>query len=68
MRPAVHFVGFKPDQRYANAVLVWGLPDFIHPGWDRRAAREIADVDTVVFAKGGADQTPRSRSYDDPGQ
>ena len=36
----VHFVGFR-DDRYWNACRVFGLPDFIHRRWDKRAAREI---------------------------
>lgn len=66
LRPALHFVGFKRDQRYQNAVAVFGPPDFLHPGWDMRAQREIADIDTVIFAKGPADQQPRRMSYSDP--
>lgn len=49
MRAALHFVGFRND-RYWNAVRVFGRPDFIHRRWDRRAQREIADGDTVLFA------------------
>ena len=47
----VHFVGFR-DDRYINAVRVFGRPDFVHPRWDERARREIADGDTVIFATG----------------
>lgn len=54
-RRAIHFVGFR-DDRYISAVRVWGLPDFIHYVWDRRAQRDIAPGDTVVFAKGEFDQ------------
>lgn len=64
MRPAVHFVGFR-DDRYTAAVRVWGQPDFIHRGWDRRAQREIADIDTIVFADGPHDQQQRTKSFDD---
>ncbi|TPW26048.1 hypothetical protein FJU11_16515 [Pararhizobium mangrovi] len=63
-RRAVHFVGFRGDE-YLSACRVWGEPDFIHRGWDKRAQREIADIDTVVFASGPHDQAPRDRSYDD---
>ncbi len=59
-----HFVGFRGEE-YHSAVRAFGTPDFIHRGWDKRAQREIADVDLVVFAKGRADQEPRARSYDD---
>ena len=61
--PAVHFVGFR-DDRYWNAVRVFGRPDYIHRGWDRRALREIADGDTVVFAEPIPEQ-PSLRSFDD---
>ncbi|MEO1490136.1 MAG: hypothetical protein AAFR88_11990 [Pseudomonadota bacterium] len=52
---AVHFVGFR-DDRYWNAVRVWGRPSFIHYVWDRRAQRDVAPGDVVVFAKGHANQ------------
>lgn len=64
MKNCLHFVGFK-DDRFLNAVRVFGQPDFIHRGWDLRAAREIAPDDTVVFAKGSFDQEPRKRSFND---
>lgn len=61
---ALHFVGFR-DDRYWNAVRVFGLPDFYHMAWDRRAQREIAEGDTVVFAKGPADQPVVERNVSD---
>ncbi len=60
----LHFVGFK-DERYLTAVRLFGQPDFIHPGWDLRAFREIAPDDTVVFANGDHTQAPRNKSYSD---
>lgn len=51
MKNCVHFIGFK-DDRYWNAVKIFGLPDFIHRVWDKRAQREIFDNDTVIFANG----------------
>ena len=60
----VHFVGFK-DDRYWNAVRAFGMPHYIHRGWDLRARRELAGTDLVVFADGPHDQEPRVRSYDD---
>lgn len=60
----VHFVGFR-DDRYHAAVRVFGVPDFFHIGWDRRALREIAEGDVVVFADGPHDQEPRARSFPD---
>jgi len=64
MRRCVHFVGFK-DDRYNAAVRAFGPPDFIHRGWDKRARRELADADLIVFADGPHDQVQRVRSYDD---
>ena len=49
MKHCVHFVGFR-DDRYWNAVAVFGLPDFVHVHWDRRAMADVAPGDTVVFA------------------
>lgn len=53
----VHFVGFR-DDRYWNAARVFGLPHFIHRHWDRRAFREIAPGDVIVFAQGEWTQEP----------
>jgi hypothetical protein len=63
-KAVTHFVGFR-DDRYWNAVKVFGLPDFIHPGWDLRAQREISIGDTVVFATGTDAAPPRRNSYSD---
>jgi hypothetical protein len=63
-KAVTHFVGFR-DDRYWNAVKVFGLPDFIHPGWDLRAQREICIGDTVVFATGTDAAPPRRNSYSD---
>lgn len=57
MTPCTHFVGFR-DDRYWSAVAIWGRPHFVHRWWDKRARREIADVDTVVFAEGDWKQEP----------
>jgi hypothetical protein len=64
VRPCTHFVGFRGDE-YWRAVRVFGPPDFVHPGWDLRAEREIADGDTVLFARGTAADEPRRQSYAD---
>jgi hypothetical protein len=56
-RPCSHFVGFR-DDAYLRARRVFGPPDFIHPRWDRRARREIADGDMVLFAVGDDTQEP----------
>ncbi len=55
---ALHFVGFRGEE-YWSAVRVWGLPDFVHRWWDKRARREIAAQDTVIFAQGDWWQEPR---------
>jgi hypothetical protein len=67
VKPAVHFVGFR-DDRYWNAVKVFGLPDFFHFVRDQRAQREIADFDTVVFAKYHPDDPPSPYNHDDSNQ
>jgi len=63
-RPSLHFIGFRGDE-YVSAVRVWGRPDFIHRGWDRRSQREIAPGDMLVFARGDASQPFAARNYDD---
>jgi hypothetical protein len=64
MKPAVHFVGFRGEE-YWSAVKIWGKPGFIHRGWDRRAQRDIAPWDTVIFAKGTADDPLAPFNYND---
>ena len=63
-KSAVHFVWFRGDE-YWSAVKVWGKPDYYHIGWDRRARREIAPGDVIVFARGEHDQLPCDRNFDD---
>lgn len=64
MDRAVHFVGFRGEE-FWSAVKAFGRPDFIHRGWDKRARRELADDDLVVFATGEFDQTVSDRNFDD---
>jgi hypothetical protein len=54
----VHYVGFS-DDRYWNAFRVFGGPRVFHRWWDRRAVREIAPGDVVIFADGDWQQQPR---------
>lgn len=61
---AVHFIGFRGEE-YWSAVRVWGDPTFVHIGWDRRAQREIAEGDVVVFARGEASQSMAEHNYPD---
>ena len=51
--------------RLLECVRIWGRPGFIHIGWDRRAQREIAPGNTVVFADGDVDQSPAERDFSD---
>jgi hypothetical protein len=60
----IHFIGFK-DDRYHNAVRVFGKPDFIHRFYDRRAADEICDGDIAIFADGDDTQPIRAFAFDD---
>jgi len=60
----IHFVGFRGEEWW-SAIKVFGRPDFVHPGWDLRAQREIAPDDVVIFARGPADQVPRGKSFSD---
>lgn len=64
MKTALHFVSFRGDE-YTSAVRVWGAPDFIHRRWDKRAQREIAPGDVIVFARGNEMQEPSRWSGDD---
>jgi hypothetical protein len=57
---ALHFIGFR-DDRYRTACRAFGRPDFVHRIWDYRAAAEIADGDTAVFADG--DETVRKSPF-----
>jgi hypothetical protein len=61
-KPALHFVRFADNHgpAFTSAVKVFGPPAFLHRKWDQRAQRDIAPGDTVVFARGDADQ-PISR-------
>lgn len=60
-----HFIGFK-DDRYWNAVRVFGRPNYFHAGWDLRSRGEIADGDLVVFAEGTERDERRTKSYSTP--
>jgi hypothetical protein len=64
IEPAVHFVGFRGEE-YWSAVRIWGRPGFIHRKWDTRARRDIADVDTIVFATGDEHQPFAKRNAPD---
>lgn len=59
--PILHFVGFC-DDRYHNAVRVWGKPDFHHRVYDRRAVADIAPGDVAVFA---CPEVVREFNFDD---
>lgn len=62
----MHFVNFRNDaQRIANAMRVFGVPDFIHFYWDARARAEILADDIAVFAEGSAHDAINPYTYDD---
>lgn len=62
--PATHFIGFRRDE-YTSAVRIFGVPDFIHIGWDRWAMMEIMPGDVAIFAKGTADDEPSHYAFPD---
>ena len=61
---ALHFIGFK-DDRYYNAVKVFGAPDFIHRHWDVRAEQEIMPGDVAVFATKTCCDIPSVYAFND---
>ncbi|TVV74501.1 hypothetical protein [Sphingomonas solaris] len=61
---ALHFVGFRGDE-YGRAVRVFGVPDFIHIGWDRWARQEVVAGDVAIFATGTAEGEPSTYSFPD---
>lgn len=64
-KACLHFVGFRGSE-YVSAVRIFGKPDFIHRYWDHRAIGDIvADLDTVVFAKGSERDTPNVYAFND---
>lgn len=61
---AVHFVGIKGDS-FAQAVKVWGQPDFWHKWHDHRMWQEVdKDVDVVVFDQRQDPNVPSKWSWD----
>lgn len=64
MNRCLHFIAFRGEE-FWSAVRIWGRPDFIHPAWDRRAQREIARGDVVVFAAGSEADEPSIRNASD---
>jgi hypothetical protein len=60
----VHFIGFRGEE-YWSAVKVFGRPQMIHMGWDRRSQRDIGEDDIVVFAVGDETQPFTARNYPD---
>jgi hypothetical protein len=50
---------------YTRAVQVFGVPDFIHIGWDRGAKQEVVPGDVAVFARGTIENEPSERSFSD---
>lgn len=60
----MHFVGFR-DDAYLRAVRVFDSPCFVHPAWDQRTRREIADGDSILFATGDGTQEPSRHNAPD---
>ncbi len=60
-----HFIGFKDNSTFQNAIKCFGKPDFIHRYWDGRAKSMIMPDDVAVFAAGSANDTPQLYSFDD---
>lgn len=61
----LHFVGFR-DDRYWNAIKVFGQPDFVHQRWDWRTLQEYdPETDTIIFATGDETWRLARYSYDD---
>ena len=50
----IHFVGFRTDHEYWQAVLVWGKPDSIHMIHDYRMYGDVGDGDTIIFGSKGS--------------
>lgn len=63
-KPIVQFIGFRGEE-YWSAVKVWGRPQIVHMGWDRRAQRDIDPSDTVIFAQGDEHQPLAQWNYPD---
>jgi hypothetical protein len=60
---ALHFVGFKGNE-YISAIRVFGLPDFFHRVYDKRAISEFCENDMVVFAN-GTENRLKEHSFND---
>ncbi len=63
-RRVVQFIGFRGEE-YWSAVKIWGKPQIIHMGWDRRARRDISEDDIVIFAQGDEHQPLAQYNYPD---
>ena len=68
MKTCVHFVGFRDPQQVANAVRVFGQPDFVHHVHDHRARADFAPGDTVVFGGKARPDFVTPFSFDDSNQ
>jgi len=63
---AIHFVNFRDDTEYQNAIKVWSVPYFVHKVHDRRMYQEIdTENDIVVFSKYAKLEPNPIYSYDD---
>lgn len=67
---ALHFIGvFHPairsDPRYDYMVRFFGVPDFVHRRWDRRARDEVVPGDVAIFAEGDESVPVGANAFDD---
>ena len=63
---AIHFVNFRDDTEYQNAIKVWSVPDFVHKVHDKRMYQEIdTENDIVIFSKYAKLKPNSNYSYDD---
>ena len=63
---AIHFVNFRDDTEYQNAIKVWSVPDFVHKVHDKRMYQEIdTENDIVIFSKYAKLKHNSNYSYDD---
>jgi hypothetical protein len=65
MSKHIHFVGFRKDQEYWNAVSIWGKPDFIHLIHDHRLYGDLGDQDILILGSKGTDKPDPKYSWQD---
>jgi len=61
----VHFIGFRDDRSYWNAVKAFGKPDFIHLIHDHRMYGDVGEEDLLVFGPKAHPDTISQYSWQD---